>query len=69
MTHWHCERRGYLPNAVHPNKPAVDTWKTDHPISYILNGTALFHNASTEMPSVLSPIDELNSVSKEASKL
>jgi len=38
MVHWHCENRGYLINAVHPNNPAVDTWKTDHPIHYILNG-------------------------------
>ena len=63
MTHWHCERRGYIQNAVHPNRPAVDTWKTDHPISYIMN------DVSMEMPSVMQPINELNSLSKEASKL
>ena len=34
MTHWHCECRGYIQNAVHPDRPAVDTWKTDNPISY-----------------------------------
>ena len=70
MTHWHCECRGYLPNAVYPNKPAIDTWKTDHPISYTLNGT----DVSMELPSVmkpvcLEPIDELNSLDIEASKL
>ena len=37
MTHWHCENRGYLINAVFPNTPAVERWKTDHPVSYVLN--------------------------------
>ena len=42
MTHWHCEKRGYLISAVYPSHfpistPAIDTYKTDHPVSYILN--------------------------------
>lgn len=43
MAHWACESRGYIVSAVYPshfpfNTPAVETWKTDHPVSYILNG-------------------------------
>jgi hypothetical protein len=43
MTHWHCENRGYLANAVHPDRDAVETWKTDHPVSYILNDKEISH--------------------------
>ncbi len=43
MVHWHCESRGYITSAVYPSHfpistPAVETWKTDHPVSYVLNG-------------------------------
>lgn len=42
MTHWHCENRGYIISAVYPSHfpnetPAIETWKTDNPVSYILN--------------------------------
>ena len=58
MTHWHCESRGYLINAVHPNTPAVETWKTDNPVSYILNDTG-----------AIQIIEEVNAMSKEVSRL
>jgi hypothetical protein len=58
MTHWHCENRGYLINAVSPNTPAVETWKTDNPVSYILNDTG-----------AIQIIEEVNAISVEASKL
>ena len=58
MVHWSCENRGYLPNAVHPDRDAVETWKTDHPVSYILNDT-----------SVIKVIEEVNAMSKEVSRL
>ena len=71
MTHWHCECRGYIQNAVHPNRPAVDTWKTDNPISYILpaHDYVIKNDNRMEVPSVMQPIIELNSLNKEASKL
>jgi len=59
MVHWACENRGYIVSAVYPSHfpvstPAVETWKTDHPIHYILNDTG-----------VVQVIDEVNSLSEE----
>ncbi len=68
MVHWHCESRGYLINAVHPNTPAVETWKTDHPVSYVLNDDKYLKYA-TKDDSVIQIIEEVNAMSKEVSRL
>ena len=68
MAHWHCESRGYLINAVHPNTPAVETWKTDHPVSYVLNDDKYLKYA-TKDDSVIQIIEEVNAMSKEVSRL
>lgn len=69
MAHWHCESRGYLINAVHPNTPAVETWKTDHPISYILNDNKDYLRYALNGTGSIQVIEEVNSMSKEVSRL